>query len=371
MSTVDTLRVDLGERSYDIVIGEALLPAAGELLAPVLRQPRCFVVTDETVAGLHLAALERALTDASIEAHSIVLPAGEATKDFAHLEWLIDRLLDLGIERRSALIALGGGVIGDLTGFAASIALRGVDFVQVPTTLLAQVDSSVGGKTGINMKAGKNLVGSFHQPRRVLADSDVLGTLTRREMMAGYAEILKYALIGDRDFFEWLEGHGSDIVEGQPGPLRRAVLTSCRAKAAVVAADEREGGQRGLLNLGHTFGHALEAECGYGTDLLHGEAVAIGMVLAFDLSVELGLCPAEDADRVRHHIAAVGLPTGPASVAGRIWSIESLMQHMSRDKKVRDGRITFVLTRGIGRAFLTDDVSLDDVQLLLQGAVAA
>jgi 3-dehydroquinate synthase len=371
MTPCDTLRVELGERSYDILVGEALLSAAGELLTPVLRQPRCFVVTDETVADLHLAALERTLTDASIDVHAVVLPPGEATKDFAHLEALVNRLLELGIERRSTVVALGGGVVGDLAGFAAAVVLRGVDFVQIPTTLLAQVDSSVGGKTGINTAHGKNLVGSFHQPRRVLADTDVLDTLSRRQMAAGYAEVLKYALIGDAAFFEWLEGHGSDVVEGLPAPLRHAVLTSCRAKAAVVAADEREAGTRALLNLGHTFGHAMEAECGYGNELLHGEAVAIGMILAFDLSVELGFCPPEDADRVRHHVAAVGLPTGPTSVAGRLWTAESLIDHMSRDKKVKDGKVTFVLTRGIGRAFLADTVSLKDVQLILQSAIAA
>jgi 3-dehydroquinate synthase len=364
-------RVELGARSYDILVGEDLLAATGSLIRPVLHQDRAFVVTDATVADLHLEAVARSLHDAGIACEAVVLPAGEQTKDFAHLEQLAEELLARKVERRSTLVALGGGVIGDLTGFTASVLLRGMDFVQLPTTLLAQVDSSVGGKTGINTRHGKNLVGSFHQPRLVLADTEALSTLPRRQLLAGYAEVVKYGLLGNAEFFAWLEGHGAAVLDGDPEARRHAVLTSCAAKAAIVAADERESGQRALLNLGHTFGHALEAETGYGDELLHGEAVAIGMVMAFDLSVELGLCPPEDAARVRRHFAAVGLPTGVEALPGRVWSPRNLMDHMSRDKKVRDGRVTFVLVRGIGQAFLSDDVDAAAVETLLADAVAA
>jgi 3-dehydroquinate synthase len=349
----------LGERSYDILVGDDLLADAGHLMAPVLHQKRVIIVTDETVAGLHLATLERACDSAGITYEALVLPPGEQTKDFTHLDGLVDRLLAAKIERSGTLVALGGGVIGDLTGFAAAITLRGLDFVQIPTTLLAQVDSSVGGKTGINTRHGKNLVGSFHQPRLVLADTEALSTLPRRELLAGYAEVVKYGLIDDPAFFAWLEGHGTAVIEGDLAARRHAVMTSCAAKAAMVAADEREAGARALLNLGHTFGHALEAETGYSGELLHGEGVAIGLVMAFDLSAHLGLCPAEDAARLRRHLAAVGLPTGLETVAGRAWNVERLL------------RITFVLARGIGRAFLADDVDLADVRALLTNAIAA
>ena len=371
MTTFERLAVELGERSYEILVGEGLLATAGQHLAPLLRRPRVAVVTDETVAGLHLDELLRALAAAEIQAESFVVPAGEATKDFDHLSALTERLLSAKVERSTTLIALGGGVVGDLTGFAAAITLRGLDFVQIPTTLLAQVDSSVGGKTGINTAQGKNLVGAFHQPRLVLADTGILDSLPRRHMLAGYAEIAKVGLIDDPAFFGWLEGHAAAIVEGEPEPLRRAVVEACAAKVRVVASDEREAGRRALLNLGHTFGHALEAEVGYGDELLHGEAVAIGMVLAFELSARLGHCPAAEAARVRRHIAAAGLPTGLDALPGRSWNTGALLEHMRRDKKVRDGHITFVLARGIGQAFLTDEVALDEVAALLDTAIAA
>jgi 3-dehydroquinate synthase len=370
VSETEKLRVDLGARSYDIVVGSGLIGRAGEYIAPLLHRKRVFVVTDETVAAHHLPALERGLRDADISVETIVLPAGESTKDFAHLQKLVDGLLERRIERRDMLVALGGGVIGDLVGFAAAVTLRGVDFVQVPTTLLAQVDSSVGGKTGINSVHGKNLVGAFHQPRLVLADTGVLDTLRRRDLLAGYAEVVKYGCIDDRDFFAWLETNGLDAIEGDPAARRRAIVTSCRRKAAIVAEDERESsGARALLNLGHTFGHALEAECGYGDELLHGEAVAIGMTLAADLSVDLGYCPAEDATRLRNHLAAVGLPSGFEHFPGRAFSPDRLMDHMGRDKKVQDGRVTYVLMRGIGGAFLCRDVPADAVDALLETAV--
>ncbi len=371
MMPPESLRVALGARSYDIMIGEGLLGQAGRHIAPLLATPRVAVVTDENVAALHLEELRRALDDAAIAHHCFVLPAGEATKDFGHLEDLLGRLLEAKVSRDVTLVAFGGGVIGDIAGLAASVLLRGIDFIQIPTTLLAQVDSSVGGKTGINVPQGKNLVGSFHQPRLVLADTEVLSTLPRRELLAGYAEVVKYGLIGDAEFFTWLESHGMAVIEGDHAARRHAVLTSCRAKAALVAADEREAGQRALLNLGHTFGHALEAEVGYGSELLHGEAVAIGAVMAFELSAQRGLCPPEDAARVHRHLAAVGLPTGLDWLPGRIWDPQALLQHMKRDKKVRDGRIAFVLARGIGQAFLTSDIEPDEVIALLNSAVAA
>ncbi|HTO81407.1 MAG TPA: 3-dehydroquinate synthase [Methylomirabilota bacterium] len=367
----DRLTVELGPRRYDILIGRGLLATAGQHVRPLLKQPRVVVLTDRTVAPLHLPTLTRALDDAGIAHGTIVLPPGEQTKNFEQLEEVIDRLLAARVERSTTLVALGGGVIGDLAGFAASIVLRGIDVVQIPTTLLAQVDSSVGGKTGIDTKWGKNLVGSFHQPRLVLADIDTLATLPRRTLLAGYAEVVKYGLINDPGFFSWLEDHGSALVDGDEAARQRAVRTSCAAKAAIVAADERESGARALLNLGHTFGHALEAECGFSDELLHGEAVAIGMVMAFDLSARLGLCSLADAARVERHLASVGLPTEPTAIDGRVWSADSLIEHMRRDKKVEGGRITFVLVRGIGQAFLARDVDLGEVQALLQGALAA
>jgi 3-dehydroquinate synthase len=370
-SKIDTLRVDLGSRGYEIRIGRGLIAEAGRLMAPLLKQKRVVAVTDSNVARHHLEGLERSVKAAGIAIDSIVLEAGEQTKSFAGIEDLMTRLLELNIERRTTLVALGGGVIGDLTGFAAAIALRGIDFIQIPTTLLAQVDSSVGGKTGIDTPQGKNLVGAFHQPRLVLADTAALDTLPRRQMLAGYAEVAKYGLINDPHFFTWLESNGVDVIERADGPLRHAVLESCRNKARVVAADEREQDARALLNLGHTFGHALEAECGYSDELLHGEAVAIGMVMAFDLSAQLGLCSLEDAARVQRHLASVGLPTSPTWIDGRDWQAERLIRHMSRDKKVTDGRIAFVLAKGIGRAFFPAHAELDAISALLETAIAA
>ena len=357
MSGLDRLRVELGARSYDIVVGAALLEQAGALMRPVLRQPRVIIVTDETVARLHLARLEAALDQAGIAHRSVILPPGEQTKDFPHFQKLVEDILALGIERRTALVALGGGVVGDLTGFAAATLLRGIDYVQIPTTLLAQVDSSVGGKTAIDTRFGKNLVGAFYQPVLVLADIDTLSTLPRRELLAGYAEVVKYGLIRDRGFFDWLEREGPGLVAGDAASRRAAVLKSCAAKAEVVAADEREDGERALLNFGHTFGHALEVETGFGDALLHGEAVGLGARLAFDLSVRLGLCPGEAAARVRRHFAAVGLPVEIAGIANvRTFAADALLAHMRHDKKVQDGQITLILARDIGQAFISRDV---------------
>jgi 3-dehydroquinate synthase len=370
-SKIDKLTVDLGKRSYEILIGRGLIADAGKLMAPLLKQKRVVAVTDSNVARHHLESLERSVRAAGIAIDSLVLEAGEQTKSFAGLENLLNQLLELGIERRTTLVALGGGVIGDLTGFAAAVALRGIDFVQIPTTLLAQVDSSVGGKTGIDTPQGKNLVGAFYQPRLVLADTAALDTLPRRQMLAGYAEVAKYGLINDPTFFTWLESNGVDVIERADASLRHAVLESCRNKARVVAADEREQDARALLNLGHTFGHALEAECGYSDELLHGEAVAIGMVMAFDLSARLGLCSLEDAARVQRHLASLGLPTAPSWIDGREWSAERLIRHMGRDKKVQDGRIAFVLAKGIGQAFFPAHAEVDEISALLETAIAA
>jgi 3-dehydroquinate synthase len=366
--------VALGARAYDIHIGRGLIGRAGELMAPVMRQKRAFVVTDANVATHYLGPLATALAQAGIKTDHVIVPAGEGSKSFAQLARVIDAMLAARCERKTMIVALGGGVIGDLAGFAASILLRGVDFVQIPTTLLSQVDSSVGGKTGINTPAGKNLVGTFHQPRLVLADTDTLTTLPRRELLAGYAEVAKYGLLGDAAFFAWLEANAATALTlsgADQTALVHAIAASCKAKAKIVAEDETETGVRALLNLGHTFGHALEAEMGYGAALLHGEAVAIGMVLAFALSARLGLCPAADAARVRAHLAGVGLPVAPPRIgpSGPI-TPETLIAHMALDKKVKDGAITFILARGIGQAFITADVPAAALRETLAAALA-
>ena len=358
--------VDLGERRYDILVGAGLIADAGTHLKPLLRRARIAVVTDETVARLHLPALQESLDVAGIHHDTIVLPQGESTKSFAQLEKLTEWLLETGIERGDIVVALGGGVIGDLTGFAAAILRRGVDFVQIPTTLLSQVDSSVGGKTGINTRQGKNLAGAFHQPRLVLADVAALETLPMREFLAGYAEVVKYGLIGDRAFFDWLEENLDRLKEGDREARVQAIVKSCEAKAATVAADERESGVRALLNLGHTFGHALEAATGFSQRLVHGEGVAVGMALAFDLPARLGFCPGQDAVRVRRHLARAGLPSRLADVPGTLPDADALIALMGQDKKVQDGKLTFILARAVGEAFITRDVDPDALRTLLR-----
>lgn len=351
-----TVHVPLGDRAYDVLIGPDLLAEAGRLIAGRLGKARCGIVTDENVAKHHLAALEASLRAEGRHKGSIVLPAGEPTKSFRELGPLCERLLELGLERGDLVVAFGGGVIGDLAGFAAGILRRGVRFVQIPTTLLAQVDSSVGGKTGINTPQGKNLIGVFHQPSLVIADTDVLKTLPPREMRAGYAEVVKYGLLGDANFFRWLEADHDGVFGFDLETLVTAIETSVKAKAAIVARDEHETGDRALLNLGHTFGHALEAWTGYSDRLLHGEGVAIGMCLAFRFSERLGLCPEGTAARVAAHIAAVGLPTKIADIPGGTADAAELVRLMGQDKKVKDGRLTFILVRDIGQAFVSRDV---------------
>lgn len=361
-----TIKVGLDERSYDIIVGTDLLGQAGDYIVPFLPRLKTAIITDENVAGYHLKTLTDSLEAHGIEVSTIILPPGEATKSFASLEIVCDQLFDADIERNDVVIALGGGVIGDLAGFAAAILRRGIKFVQIPTSLLAQVDSSVGGKTGINSSYGKNLIGSFHQPVLVLADIVVLDTLPEREFRAGYAEVAKYGLIDDPEFFDWLDQNHNTLFGGEPGARRYIVETSCRAKSAIVEEDEFEHGRRALLNLGHTFGHALEAATGYSQRLIHGEGVAIGMVMAFDLSVRLGLCPARDLERMEAHLKSVGLPTRAADIEGPLPGPEDFIKLMLQDKKANAGVLTFILTKGIGKAFITSDVAKDDLMAFLQ-----
>jgi 3-dehydroquinate synthase len=370
-AAAQSVTVELGVRSYSIEIGAGILKQAGARIAALAPRAKCAVVTDENVAALHLAALEDSLKAAGVKAlPAIVVAPGESSKRFAMVEELCGRLLEQGVERRDLVIAFGGGVIGDLAGFAASILRRGVPFVQIPTTLLAQVDSSIGGKTGVNTPQGKNLVGTFHQPSLVLADAEVLQTLPPRQFRAGYAEVLKYALLGDAPFFDWLDQNREQVFFGNDQAARaHAIGVSCRAKAEIVAGDEFETGRRGLLNLGHTFGHALEAWAGFSDRLLHGEGVAVGMALAFELSEEMGLCPSGASERIIAHLHSVGLPARIADLASGgagLPAASELLAHMAQDKKVKGGRMTFVLARGVGDAFLTQDVDLGALEIFLE-----
>lgn len=361
-----TVPVQLGSRSYDILLGDGLLAAAGKLIRPKLGRGLTAIVTDENVARHHLAALQASLAASGIESRAIILPPGEKTKSYEKLAFLCDRLLEAGIERKDSIIAFGGGVIGDLAGFAAAILRRGINFIQIPTTLLSQVDSSVGGKTGINSPFGKNLVGAFHQPVLVLADIGLLRSLPPRQLAAGYAEVAKYGLLGDAPFFTWLETHVKSIMANDASAITQAVRTSCEAKARIVAEDETETGVRALLNLGHTFGHALEAGAGYSDRLLHGEAVSIGMVQAFRFSARQGLCAAELADRVAAHLASAGLPTHMSQVPGSLPPPAALLDLMKQDKKAVQGKLTFILVEGIGEAFIARDVNSQDVLAFLE-----
>ncbi|MEO9130706.1 MAG: 3-dehydroquinate synthase [Sphingomonas sp.] len=364
-----SIPVALGDRSYDVVVEAGLLGRAGGYLAPLSRGRTMAIVTDENLAP-HLATLQASLAASSVESEAIILAPGEGSKSWATLETLTDRLLDLGVERGDHVIALGGGVIGDLVGFATAILKRGCGFVQIPTTLLAQVDSSVGGKTAINARAGKNLIGAFHQPALVLIDPDVLDTLPLRQVRAGYAEVVKYGLIDDFAFFEWCEANAAALLAGDPAARNHAIAHSVAAKARIVAEDERETtGARALLNLGHTFGHALEAEAGFSDRLLHGEAVAAGMALAFGYSAAKGLCSGQDAERVAAHLRAVGLPDS-VTAAGIAADGAALVAHMLHDKKMDAGTLPFLLTRGIGKSFLDKSVDLKDVAAFLHGETA-
>ena len=350
-----TVNVALGNRAYDIVIGRGVAASLGLRIAALKPGARLAIVTDENVARAHLDSLEAQLSAAGMTVARIVVPPGEGSKSFASFERVCDALIAARIERNDLIVAFGGGVVGDLAGYAAASVRRGLDFVQVPTTLLAQVDSSVGGKTGINSRHGKNLVGAFHQPILVLADTALLDTLPQRDFRAGYAELAKFGLLGDAGFFAWLEANWQDAFAG--GPAREhAIAIACRGKAAIVARDERETGERALLNLGHTFGHAFEAAAGFSDKLLHGEAISLGIVCAFEFSTRLGLLSTNDAGRVAHHLAAVGLPTHLRDVPALSTNADALMELIAQDKKVKRGKLTFILVRGIGNAFVAPDV---------------
>lgn len=368
---METVHVGLGARAYDIHIGPGLLGRAGTLIGPLLRRPRVAIVSDETVAALHLKTLVDGLEKEGISHVSLTLPAGEATKSWPQFERAVEWLLAERIERTDMVIALGGGVIGDLVGFAAAVLRRGVRFVQVPTSLLAQVDSSVGGKTGINAPQGKNLIGAFHQPALVLADTAVLETLATRDFLAGYGEVVKYGLLGEPDLFQWLEAHGSSILAGDEAARIRAVKRSVEMKAEIVRRDETEQGDRALLNLGHTFCHALEAATGYSDRLLHGEGVAIGCALAFELSARMGLCSQEEPSRVRAHLRNMKMKTDLSDIEGELPDADNLLALMAQDKKVIEGRLRLVLARGIGAAFVTDEVDTGALRRLLEDALAA
>ncbi len=365
-TTERLVHVPLGERSYDILIGPGLMARAGGEITSRIKGRRAAIVTDENVGARYLDGLMDSLQTDGIEAVSVTLPAGEKTKSFDSLTNVCDVLLEARIERNDTVIALGGGVIGDLTGFAAGIVRRGVRFVQIPTSLLSQVDSSVGGKTGINARQGKNLIGIFNQPDLVLADTDVLDTLSEREFRAGYAEVAKYGLIDKPDFFEWLETNWREVFAGGAARIE-AIAVSCQAKADVVAADERENGRRALLNLGHTFGHALEAATKYDSSrLVHGEGVSIGMVLAHRFSARMNLASPDLADRVEAHLRAVGLPTRMSEIPGELPPTEVLMDAIAQDKKVKSGKLTFILTRGLGQSFVADDVPASEVERFIE-----
>jgi 3-dehydroquinate synthase len=368
--TPDVIDVALGARSYQVRIGQGLVTQAGRQIAPLLRRKKVAVITDDTVAAAHLMTLAKALELEGIAMTAMTVPPGEGSKGWAQLARTTEWLLDQKIERRDVVVAFGGGVVGDLVGFASAILRRGVRFVQIPTTLLAQVDSSVGGKTGINTPQGKNLVGAFHQPSLVLADIDVLGTLAPRDFLAGYGEVVKYGLLGDVAFYDWLETNAPAMARGDAALRQYAVKRSVEMKAGIVSRDETEEGERALLNLGHTFCHALEKATGYGDRLLHGEGVAIGCALAFELSQRLGLCSQEAPSRVRAHLRAMGMKVDVADIKGDLPDAEALLALMGQDKKVVDGKLRFILARGIGEAFVASDVPSDVVLDVLRDALA-
>lgn len=370
-SQPETLRVELGDRSYDVLVGSGLLEEAHVYIAPFLKQKRATIVTDTEVAQYQLARLQAGLDAGGIRSEIVTVPEGDQSKSFEVLAHVLESFISMKLERSDTVIALGGGMVGDLTGFAASIYLRGIDFIQVPTTLLAQVDSSVGGKTAINSAASKNMIGTFHQPKLVLADISALASLPARQMRAGYAETLKYGLIRDRRFFDWLSQQGDALINGDADCLRHAVLQSCCIKAEIVSADETEHGIRSLLNLGHTFGHALEAATGFSDRLLHGEGVAIGMILAFELSEASGFTSPSDVALVRDHLNLVGLPSAIHQIEGGTPGVTEILDHMAHDKKVSQGQIRFILPRGIGEAFETADIDMSAVKSIIERSCEA
>jgi 3-dehydroquinate synthase len=359
-----SVKVALDERSYDIIIGRGQLASLGQKVAALRPAAKAAIVTDETVAHHHLAATEAALAAAGMATSRVIVPPGESSKSFPMLERVCEALIAARVERSDLVVALGGGVVGDLAGLAAALVRRGIDYVQVPTTLLAQVDSAVGGKTAIDSSLGKNLIGAFYQPVLVVADTALLDTLPARQFRAGYAEVAKYGLIADAGFFAWLEANWPEVFAGS-GAREHAIAVSCRMKAAIVGRDERESGERALLNLGHTFGHALEAAAGFSDRLLHGEAIALGMTLAFAFSAKRGLLPAAEAERVERHLAAVGLPVQLSAIAGIMPGADRLMDLIAQDKKVKRGKLTFILARGIGASFIAGDVDAADVRAFL------
>ena len=365
---INEVKVGLRNKSYDIKISYDLLPNIDEFLAPLLVRPRVVVITDKTVEKYHLGTVVQSLVRSGVDVSTFSITPGESSKDWVTLEIIIDWLLEQKIERNDLIVALGGGVIGDLVGFSASIFKRGVRYVQVPTSLLAQVDSSVGGKTGINARSGKNLIGSFHHPELVLADVETLDTLDRREILAGYGEVVKYGLLGDLSFFEWLEQNAFALIDGDLAIRIKAVQKCCEMKAGIVSRDERENGERALLNLGHTFCHALESATGYSDRLLHGEGVAMGCVLAFELSSRLGMCSQEDPSRVRAHLKSLGVKTDLSEIDGELPSTDQLMALMAQDKKVINGKLRFILVNGIGHAIITENVPQDVLSAVINGS---
>ena len=371
MNEHNKLRINLRENSYDIIIEHGLLSNLGALISKNCVKPQTFIVTDNNISVHWLKQTVESLSEQGISPKVLEVPVGESTKSFINLEKIIDQLLESKVDRDSLLVALGGGVIGDLAGFAGAVTLRGIKVVQVPTTLLSQVDSSVGGKTGINVRQGKNLVGSFYQPSLVAIDTQVLQTLPPRQLFAGYAEVVKYGLIKDCSFFDWLELNGKKVLGGDKLAQQFAIFTSCRIKAEIVEADEKEQDLRAILNFGHTFGHALEAEAGYDGNLLHGEAVSIGMVMAIELSKNLGYLSGQDAGRATKYIRNIGLPTNIKSIEGSTpWNPDGLMQHMQHDKKVSNGQLRFVLLKGIGEAYLTADVEKKEVYSIIEKSLS-
>ena len=374
MNNSQILKVDLGERSYDIVIGDELLSSSGEnILNATSDTSQYIIVTDENIPDEYVSKLQKLLSgdDVSISNSVIKLKAGEGRKSFRGVEYLLDKIFEHNPDRKTTLIALGGGVIGDITGFAASILLRGVRFIQVPTTLLAQVDSSVGGKTGVNNKFGKNLIGSFYQPKLVLADTDILRKLPEREFLSGYAEVVKYGLINDAEFFDWLGDNLDKILAKDAEALQYIIKKSCQSKADIVAKDEREGGVRALLNLGHTFGHAIELQAGYSDILRHGEAVSIGMVFAFELSNKMGLCSEDDIKKVKEHLSKAKLPISLKDVEKDSWDVDALMKAMAGDKKASNGKMVFILANAIGDSFIEKNIDESIVRELVESFVGA